>query len=620
MKNNKRLFPIVSAIMSVMILASCNAQNSGTAKGSSSSIKTQSTDVQPITVQYDTEDYYFDWKSRSYQTVNLSSGSATIGKSGIYEITGTLKDGSLVVDVDKDADMGVVYLVLNNANISSSTTAPVYIKDGKKVVLILENGTTSTLYQGSGVKSDENGEPSAAVFSKSDLTITGSGTLNVTSDYNDAIASKDELKITDGTLIIKSKSDGIIGKDILAVKKANLSITAGKDGMRSTNDTDAGMGNIVITDGSYNITANNDAVQAHGMLQVDGGTFNLTSGGGYTGKIVNTNEQRGKGGPFNQAPAASQAPAAPQAPQAPQTTSDTDAESKKGLKAAGGILLNNGTFTLSTNDDSIHSNGDVIINGGTFAMQSDDDGIHADTNAVINGGTINIKNSYEGIEGNNITISNGKINLLSSDDSFNVSDASGLLTISGGEAYLNSNGDGVDSNGTIKMTGGTVYVDGPTNSGNGAIDYDKSFTITGGTIVAAGSSGMAQSPDTSSSQPSILMYFSSAQAAGTKITLKDGSGKAIASFTPAKQFTSVAISVPGLKTGSSYTLYKGDTQVVTFKIADTVTYLNESGITTNQSMGPGGKGGFGGGKQGRPGNRPKDFNKPNTDNQPGTNN
>ena len=202
-----------------------------------------------------------------------------------------------------------------------------------------------------------------------------------------------------------------------------------------------------------------------------------------------------------------------------------------------------------------------------------------------------MKISYEGIEGTNVTLSFCEIKINSSDDGLNVNDASGLLTISGGNISVVAGGDGLDSNGAISMTGGTVTVDGPTDNGNGAIDYDKTFTMTGGILIATGSSGMAQAPDTGSSQASILMYYTSAQAAGTAVTLKDESGNVIASFTPTKQYASAAISAPGLKTGKAYTLYSGDTKVVTFTPSSAVTYLNESGVTTAQGMG----GGMGGG-------------------------
>lgn len=569
---NKVYFTVISLIMCLLIfLTGCmSASGSETANKSNDT----SASLSVITVKYDTEDYYFDWSSESHSTVNLNSGSQLITKSGIYEITGTLNDDSLIVNVDKSQDKGIVYLVLNNANISSSDSAPIYIKDAKKVVLILENETQNTIYQGSSVITNEDEEPSAAIFSKADLTITGGGSLNVTSDYNDGITSKDDLKITDGTIAINAKQDGIVGKDLLAVENGYITITAGKDGMRSTNDTDEYTGNIAIKNGNFNITANNDGLDAYSLLQVDGGTFNINTGGGYTGITKTQAPGGGMGGPRQQ--------------NTNTTTSSTDTQSNKALKSSNGIIINSGTFNISSPDDAIHSNADIAIAGGAFTIKTEDDGIHSDTNLEISGGEINIENCYEGLEAKNLTINGGKININSSDDAFNVNDSSGVLTINGGETYMNVGGDGVDSNGSINMTGGTVYVDGPTNSGNGSIDYEGTFTITGGSIVAAGSSGMAMMPN-SGTQPSILMNYSSTQPEGTQIVLKDNSGNTLASFTPTKQYSSVAISSPSLKTGTSYTLYKNSEAVVTFTPNSTFTYLNESGITERQNDMPGGR-------------------------------
>ncbi len=599
MKYKNRLFLAPLLIINIVLFAACSSYESTETKVAASNsdniIKTgnstasgSASPIKVISVKYESEDYYIDWKSQSHQTINLNSGSATITKSGIYEVTGTLSDGSLVVNVDKSIDKGIVYIILNNAKISSSKSAPIYIKNAKKVVMLMENGTQNTIYQGSGSVADQNGEPSAAVFSKSDLTIGGSGTLNVTSDFNDGITSKDKLKITDGTLIIKSKGDGIVGKDLLAVQKVNITIDAGKDGLRSTNDKEADKGNIAIENGTFKITSAKDAIDAYAVLQINDGTFNLTSGGGYPGKSIKSGDKFGFGGPgghFDQA--------------STQDTNSTNKESMKGLKA-GSIAIKNGSFTVSSYEDAIHSNGSIEISGGTLTLESGDDAIHSDNSVSISGKSIEIKNSYEGIEGQNITINSGEIKLTSSDDGFNVNNKSGFLTINGGNIHMNAGGDGTDSNGSINMTGGSVYVEGPTNDGNGAIDFDGNFSISGGTIVASGSSGMAQVPDTSSTQASILMYYSSIQKAGTAITLKDNNGKVIASTTPSKQYASVTISAPGLKTGSTYTLYSDSSKVVTFTLKNAVTYLNESGETTNQSRGPGGFGG-GGGRGGRGG-------------------
>jgi len=574
---------LISLLLCIALFSACSASASGNISDNASAITAGSSSTETASnisgisdsVRFESEDHYFDWKSQSYQTVDMAKGSSTIGKSGIYEITGTLQNGSLIVDVNHDADTGIVYLVLNNASISSATSAPIYIMDAKKVVLILENGTANTIYQGSGCVTDENNDPSAAVFSKADLSITGEGTLQVTSDFNDGITGKDDLKITGGTIIVEAKADGIVGKDVLAIETCSMTISAGKDGMRSTNETDAGMGSVLIAGGTFDIAATSDAIQAYGTLQIDGGTFELTTGGGYSENASPSmnNGFGGKGGPMQ------------------GTVTQTDTESKKGLKATGGIVINDGNFIISSYDDSLHSAGDIAIAGGTFTLKSGDAGIHSDAGVTLNGGTIAIQNSYEGIEGTNITVNGGKIDLVSSDDGFNVNASSGLLTINGGEISVNAGGDGTDSNGSIKMTGGTVYVDGPTSSGNGAIDYNSSFTISGGTIIASGSSGMAECPTDDSGQPSILMYYSTAQAAGTAIVLKDKDGNTVASFTPQKQYSSAAISAPDMKVGESYTLYSSDVKVVSFTISGTVTYLNESGVTTGQSQAPGGMGG-----------------------------
>ncbi|AET69912.1 hypothetical protein Desor_4503 [Desulfosporosinus orientis DSM 765] len=592
----KKPLGIILSLMLILTTAiGCSAAKTSTNAEAAVSSTGSTASLKSITVNYDEDDYYFDWKNSSYQTITLNGSSAnatgegvsvknstvTISQSGVYEISGNLSDGSIVVDVDKDKDADTVFLVLNGASIQSQTSAPIYVKDAKKAVILLEKDTTNSVADGSATVVNNDGEPSAAIFSKADLTISGSGALTVTGNNNDGITSKDDLKITDGTLTVKAKADGIVGKDILSVKKGNLTIDAGKDGMRSTNDTDADKGNVVIQNGQFTVTAANDAIQAAKQVQIDDGQLNLTSGGGYPGKSISSGKE-GFGGPPDQNFAASQNT------DTAQTTEDQ--ESQKGLKGGEGILINGGTINVSSYEDSLHSNNEIDINSGSLNLQSGDDGIHADNNLFISNGEIAIQNSYESLEGANITISGGKITAASSDDGINVNNKEGVLTISGGEIALNSNGDGLDSNGSIKMTGGTVNVDGPAENMNGAIDYDQSFTISGGTLIASGSSGMAQAPS-DNTQPSILMYYSSTQTAGSTITLKDKDGAVVASFTPTKDYSSAAISSPKLSLNSSYTLYSNDTKIVEFTLADSLTYLSESGVTSKpQNSGPGGGG------------------------------
>ena len=167
-------------------------------------------------------------------------------------------------------------------------------------------------------------------------------------------------------------------------------------------------------------------------------------------------------------------------------------------------------------------------------------------------------------------------------DSFSA-DSEAKITITGGEIHVNASGDGLDSNGDIEISGGTVYVYGPTSNGNGSLDYENNAVITGGTVIMAGSSGMAMNFGSESTQGSILASTGNASA-GTAVKLTDSSGNVIAEFTPTVSFQTVVISAPDITSDGTYTLTVGDsTQEITM-----------SGCIYGSGMG----GGFGGGQHG----------------------
>lgn len=517
MNNYNSLKNFLSVAICALLLTGCTSSSTfGTEAGTETTADKMG---YTVNVTYDEDDYYFDWQAENHETIKLEDGSSQISKSGIYELTGTLKDGSLTVNVDKTADSGTVFLVLNDATLNSESTAPINILEAKKVVLILENGTTNTITQGKDVTVDESNNPSAALFSKADLTIAGTGILNVETKFNDGITSKDDIKITGGTINIEAINDGITGKDLLAVETAIIKITAGKDGLRATNTTDTTKGNLLISGGKFKITSGNDAIQAENVLQIDGGTFDLNTGGGYVG-VTKTNENpmggggmmrpdnvsgggmmrpdnasgggmmrpdKVSGGAMMKPPTVSDG-AMMKPPttsgSSVETTTETETTSEKGIKGAKALVINDGTFTFSTNDDSIHSNGDVIIAGGTMNIETGDDAVHADGTVIIDAGKINIKSSYEGIEGTNITINDGTIDIVSTDDGINVNSYEGVLTFNGGETSIKAGGDGLDSNGNIVQNKGKVVIDTTvTGPGDTPVDYDGTFTANGGTLV-----------------------------------------------------------------------------------------------------------------------------------------
>lgn len=137
-------------------------------------------------------------------------------------------------------------------------------------------------------------------------------------------------------------------------------------------------------------------------------------------------------------------------------------------------------------------------------------------------------------------------------------------------------GDGIDINGAGYINGGTIIVNGPTNSGNGALDYDVAFEISGGTLIAVGASGMMQTPSNDSSIYSIAYVYSSIQEANTKISIKNSSDEEIVSFIPNKNYESVVISTEKLKKGETYIIYSNDEKVEEITINSIVTSAGNS--------------------------------------------
>lgn len=564
----KRKYRILSIIISAALLAGCLSAcgESGTATGGSSSDENTAAtvtggDVTTIALSGQSA-------TATGTGAEVTDGVVTITAGGTYVVTGTMTEGRVLVNAPKEE----VTLVLQDASITCSTGSPLYVYKSKATTLYLPEGTASTLTDGTdytfsdSYSSAEEEEPNACLYSKSDLVIAGSGSLTVNANYNNGITGKDTLFIQKASVTVTAVNHGINGKDSLTIKDADITVTSGGDALRSTYDSDPTLGYLVITGSALKLTAGEDGIQAETTLTISGGTATVTTAGGAGQSI-------------------------------------SDDTSAKGLKAGTQVTVTGGTFQLNCCDDAIHSNGNVTISGGSFTIATGDDGMHADDTLSISSGTIDITRSYEGLEGAKVLISGGKISIVASDDGINAaggSDQSGfggfgfapdafggsgdyLIRISGGVVTVNASGDGIDSNGDIEVTGGELYISGPTSNGDGTIDCDGSATITGGIVVAAGSTGMAENFGTASTQGSILVNLSGS--AGQAITLKDSDGNILASFTPAKAFGCVVVSAPGVAQGGTYTIAAGGASTT---------------VTMESLIYGSGMGGFGG--MGDPGN------------------
>lgn len=510
----------------------------------------------------------------------VSGNVVTITQPGTYSVSGSCSNGQLVINCGKNDD---VSLILNGLELTCSNGPAILCESAEKLVITLAGETVNTLSDGSGYTTEAAEDTGAALFSRDTLVINGTGTLNVNGVYRDGIKSKDGLKLCGGTINVTSVEDGIIGKDYLLAAAGTVTVNSGFDGLKSTNSTDTEKGYVSVTGGSYKLVCGNDGIQAETSLNISGGEIDVISGGGSSTVEYKHTENGGGGGRWGRFSDMDGA-----FDFGDMTAEDgSSADSMKGLKANGGILITGGTITADCADDTIHSGGSITIDGGSFTLSSGDDGIHSDTVLTISNGEINILASYESLEGTGVELNGGTICLTAFDDGINASGTTGsadaYISVSGGSITVNADGDGVDSNGTISMSGGTLVVFGSTNSGNGALDYETSFAMSGGTLIALGSQGMAQAPSTLS-QPCLSIY--SNVSAGSTIEVRDTDGETIISTVTPKTCQSLIFSTAEFVSGQTYSIYADEVLLTQVTATD--------GVSGDGATGSGGSWNHGG--------------------------
>ena len=514
--------------------------------------------------------------------VAINGQTVTITEEGTYVFSGTLSEGQIVVD----ADDAKVQIVLDNVDITCATNAAVYVKSADKVFVTLAEGSQNTLRNTDEYVTIDDNNIDAVIFSKSDLTLNGTGSLTIVSAEGHGIVSKDDLKITGGTYDITAAGHALSGKDSVRIADGTFVLTAGKDGIHSENEDNEEKGYIYIADGDFTITSDGDGMDASNIVQIEDGTFDITVGGGAANSLK-THESDMPGGPGGGMPQNGERPNGEDMPEKgekpdganmpemgeksdgenmpemgekpdgenmPQdTTTGESGTSTKGIKAGGGMYLNGGTYQIDSADDSIHSNANITIADGTYTLATGDDGVHADDALIVNGGTITVTESYEGLEGLTVTINDGTIDITARDDGINA--AGEKMELNGGYIHILAGGDGMDSNGDLTINGGEIYIDGPSDNGNSAIDYgDRSSAyVNGGTLVAIGSSGMAEGMSDSSKQKVLMVKLGEQMEAGD-VVLTDSEGNVIVSYTALKSYDCVIISTAEVESGATYTL------------------------------------------------------------------
>lgn len=486
------------ALVGTLALAGCSAGT--TASSSTSTTTTTSSSSAAATavatasgatvasvISYDTH-YDADdltWDVSTEVTIDLSNPTATDGvtvengvititAAGNYRLTGTLADGQVVVAA---GDEDVVRLILDNASITNSDGAAIDAESANETIIYTEAGTTNTVTDGSTYAATGEEDPDAALYARTDLTLAGEGTLTVTGNYGDGIASVDGLTIAGGTIEVTATDDGIKGKDYVDILGGTIDVTATSDGIKATNDTDAERGWVRLLEGTINIKAGDDGFKSERELEIAGGTLTI----------------------------------------------------EESVEAIEGQYL--------------------TISGGVTNATSSDDGLNAT------------------IPSTTTTTSGGGMN--------QVVDAS--ITITGGELTLNVEGDGIDSNGTAEISGGTVIVNGPSTGGNGATDAAGGLTITGGTLIQGDSGDMFEGMEGAYAQ------FSASVSSGDTVTVTNSSGEVVAEYTSTKTISQVVVAGSSVTEGETYTISVNGSE------AGTATATSGAAAGGMGGMAPGGR-------------------------------
>lgn len=537
----KKILIVFLIIASVLALAACDS-TSGTDNNTDDETTIVITQIEVGEGSVVLDDPYEDYTFYNYVVLEPSTETITIEIGGVYYLEGEYSN--IIIDtIDEDVD-----LVLNNATISSTKGPAVLVLSADVVTFSALEGTSNVIEDSSNHPLDGEEDYNGAIYSLVDLEFNGTGTLTVNGNYNNAIYTKDDVKIQDITLLVSSVDDGIVGKDYVAISNATVIIDVDGDGIASTNDGDADKGFVYIESGVIDITAGSDGIDAALAVLIYGGELSIYS--------VDT-----------------------------------------GIESDNTIVIEGGIIDIDSGNDGINAQIELKVAGGDITINASEDGMHSDDLVLIEGGNIFIQTSYEGIEGYVIVINDGNITVNSTDDGINatagggqahgqelyISDG-GTMYINGGVIRVNSVGDGVDVNGTIVMTDGYLLVYGSTTDVQSSIDFDTEFNISGGVVIALGSDGMVEPLSETSEQASLLYADGISYSAGTTVTLTDDQGTVLLEADAIKYFEAVTISTPDMVDGESYTLKVG-TDEVDFTISSTVTILGSGGMT-----GPGGGG------------------------------
>ncbi|GFN33149.1 carbohydrate-binding domain-containing protein [Paenibacillus xylaniclasticus] len=295
-----------------------------------------------------------------------SNQDVTLDQEGVYVISGEAHNATVVVDAAKDAK---VQIVLDGVSITNEDSPAIYVKAADKVFVTSTSSENHMTVYGN-YTADGSTNLDAVIFSRADLVLNGTGTLDIVSNEGNGISSKDDLTITGGTYTIHSSADAIEANDSILIHDGTVSIDSDKDALHSENDEDDTLGYIYMEGGTLNITAANNAIRANRFVQIDGGIINIEScKEGIEANVVKINDGQIK-----------------------MFAMDDGINASFKVKSNVVIEVNGGTIDVrmdSGDTDAFDSNGDIYINGGTIRIEASS-AFDADGTAQLIGGDVTV--------------------------------------------------------------------------------------------------------------------------------------------------------------------------------------------------------------------------------------
>lgn len=295
-----------------------------------------------------------------------SNEDVTIDTEGVYVLSGDVNNVTVIVEAD---DAAKVRIVLDGVSITNENAPAIYVKLADKV-FVTSTGSNNYMEVSGTYEADGDTNLDAAIFSKEDLVLNGTGTVEIVSAEGNGVTSKDDLKVTGGKYIITSSGYSLEANDSICIYDGDITIDSDKDAIHSENDEDLSLGYIYIYNGTLNITAGDDAIRGNSIVQIDGGAINIeTCTEGIEGTYIQIN-----GGEIDLY----------------AVDDGINATNKSDYDVV--IEVNGGTINVSMGSgdtDAFDANGNIYINGGTIGIQAnsafDSDGV-----AELNGGEVTV--------------------------------------------------------------------------------------------------------------------------------------------------------------------------------------------------------------------------------------